>query len=333
MAINIRRPKLVNFSDKHAELFPLAQPAKKYPKELAVFQNIFWKLTHETPLKDDILKLLFFFSPKIRLTENKDISEQKTFTITAKEYSELTGLKPKSCYTALERAVNSLYDHSIKFFHEDTHEIIRTRLISRCGYKDGVFSVSFTHYALYIMSVFNKDNPFTQLKIKDVMPLGGYALKLYPLFIQNEFRNIFEVDLIQLKSALNINIDAYPDFKDFKKRVLKPSVDQINSLTEMNIEYKATKKSGRKATHVEFKVTKKCTIKPEQPEQPEQQKQKIKAIDIYKILSSNDLLPRFLEFGETSEELINRIKDDLKNNNSERWINKLAEFNINIDAP
>ena len=97
MAINIRRPKLVNFSDKHAELFPLAQPAKKYPKELAVFQNIFWKLTHETPLKDDILKLLFFFSPKIRLTENKDISEQKTFTITAKEYSELTGLKPKSC--------------------------------------------------------------------------------------------------------------------------------------------------------------------------------------------------------------------------------------------
>jgi hypothetical protein len=308
MAINIRRPKLVNFSDKHAELFPLAQPAKKYPKELAVFQNIFWKLTHETPLKDDILKLLFFFSPKIRLTENKDISEQKTFTITAKEYSELTGLKPKSCYTALERAVNSLYDHSIKFFHEDTHEIIRTRLISRCGYKDGVFSVSFT-------------------------PLGGYALKLYPLFIQNEFRNIFEVDLIQLKSALNINIDAYPDFKDFKKRVLKPSVDQINSLTEMNIEYKATKKSGRKATHVEFKVTKKCTIKPEQPPQPPQPPQKIKAIDIYKAISSNNLLPRFLEFSETSEELINRIKDDLKNNNSERWINKLAEFNINIDAP
>jgi uncharacterized protein (DUF111 family) len=150
------------------------------------------------------------------------------------------------------------------------------------------------------------------------------------LFIQNEFRNIFEVDLIQLKSALNINIDAYPDFKDFKKRVLKPSVDQINSLTEMNIEYKATKKSGRKATHVEFKVTKKCTIKPEQPPQPPQ---KIKAIDIYKAISSNNLLPRFLEFSETSEELINRIKDDLKNNNSERWINKLAEFNINIDAP
>ena len=91
-----------------------------------------------------------------------------------------------------------------------------------------------------------------------------------------------------------------------------------------------TKKSGRKATHVEFKVTKKCTIKPEQPEQPEQ---KIKAIDIYKAISSNNLLPRFLEFSETSEELINRIKDDLKNNNSERWINKLAEFNINIDAP
>ena len=99
----------------------------------------------------------------------------------------------------------------------------------------------------------------------------------------------------------------------------------------MNIEYKATKKSGRKATHVEFKVTKKCTIKPEQPkqpEQPEQPPQKIKAIDIYKAISNNNLLPRFLQHGESTEDLINRIKSDFKNDQSKWWINKLLEFDI-----
>lgn len=339
MAINIKRPKSVSFSSKHTELFPLIQHEKKYPKELAVFQNIFWKLTHETPLKDDILKLLFFFSPKIRLSDDDELSEQKIFTITAKEYAQLTGLKPKSCYTALERAVDSLYEHSVKFFHADTNEIIRTRLISRCGYKEGIFSVAFTHYALYIMSVFNQNNPFTQLKIKDVMPLSGYALKLYPLFIQNEFRSTFEVDLIELKSALNINIDAYPDFKDFKKRVLKPSIDQINSLTEINIAYKATKKSGRKASHVEFTVNKKRTVEQKKSQATEEQAQateepkKPKSIDIYKAIANNNLLPRFFESGETSEELITRIKDDLRNDNAERWINKLAEFNVDLDTP
>ena len=332
MAISLKKPKIVNFSDEHIQLFPLDQQKKKYPKELAVFQNIFWKLTHEKPLKDDLLKLLFFFSPKIRLSEN-DLSEKKNFTITAKEYAQLTRIKQDSAYVTLSRAVNVLYEHSVRFFHEETQQTIRTRLINSCAYADGVFSVSFTHYALHIMSVFNKDNPFTQLKVKSVMSLSGYALKIYPMFIQNEYRKTFEVAIADLKIALNINVASYSDFKEFKKNVLKPSIDNINTNTELNVNYKAIKKSGRKATHVEFTVTKKSPEQPEQPKQPKQPEKKIKAIDIYKALSSNDLLSRFLEFGETSEELINRIKDDLKNNNSERWINKLAEFNINLDAP
>ena len=102
MAISLKKPKLiVNFSQEHTELFPLIQPEKRYPKELAVFQNIFWKLTHEKPLKDDLLKLLFFFSPKVRQVEDPLLSEKHVFTISAKDYSELTGLKQESCYVTL----------------------------------------------------------------------------------------------------------------------------------------------------------------------------------------------------------------------------------------
>ncbi len=328
MPVSLKKPPTHNFSNRHLELFPLIQPEKKYPKELAVFQNIFWKLTHEKPLKDDLLKLLFFFSPKIRQVEDDLLSERQVFTITASEYSELTGLKKDSCYVALNRAVDTLYEHSIKFYHEESKEIIRTRLISYCGYKEGNFSVSFTHYALHIMSVFNKDNPFTQLKIKSVMPLSGYALKMYPLFIQNDFRKTFEVDLIDLKAALNIESDAYSDFKDFKKKVLKPSIDLINTKTELTVSYKAIKKGGRKASHVEFIInSNKINSKPTSTTAPIK---KIGAITIFKALTEHKLLDRFIEHAESTDDLINRIKHDIKNNQVDHWISKLQEFGITL---
>ncbi len=327
MLPSLSKKKIVNFSDQHVELFPLIQPEKKYPKELAVFQNIFWKLTHEKPLKDDILKLLFFFSPKIRLCENTELSEKTTFTITAKDYAQLTDIKQDSAYVTLNRAVDVLYEHSVRFMHTESGQMIRTRLISSCGYVDGVFSVSFTHYALYIMSVFNKDNPFTQLKVKSVMPLNGYALKIYPLFIQNEFRKVFEVALTDLKQALNIDIGSYSDFKEFKKNVLKPSIDSINAKTEFIVSYKALKKNGRKASHVEFTVSKK-TVK-EEPQLPKEQKKsdekKVTAKDVYSKMIQLSLLERFKESAESTQELLERIKHDFKNGQDHHWISKLEE--------
>ena len=104
MAVSLK--KIKNFEEHDKSLFPLAAPAKRYPKDYAVFQNIFWQLKHEKSPKDDILKLLFFFSPKVRLAS--DPNETTEFTVTAKEYAELTGLKPSSAYVALNRVVDAL---------------------------------------------------------------------------------------------------------------------------------------------------------------------------------------------------------------------------------
>ena len=174
MAVSLK--KIKNFEEHDKSLFPLAAPAKRYPKDYAVFQNIFWQLKHEKSPKDDILKLLFFFSPKVRLAS--DPNETTEFTVTAKEYAELTGLKPSSAYVALNRVVDALYDHSVVFYHPGKDREIRTRLISTCSYKDGCFYISFTHFALYIMYVFNKQNSYTKFKVKSAVALNGHGLKL-----------------------------------------------------------------------------------------------------------------------------------------------------------
>lgn len=335
--VKLTRKKAVkDFSEQDKELYPLLAPEKKYPEHLAVLQNAFWLLRHETAPKDDMLKLIMFFSPKVRLLDGVP-TEQTVFSITAKEYAELTGLQIKGAYTALDRIVDALYNHSVIFNNEERGDV-RTRLVTSTAYKDGQFTVSFTHFALHIMYAFNKQNPFTKLQIKSIAGLHGHGLKLYPFLVQNEYRFDFDVLIDDLKEALNINLNSYSDYKEFKKYVLKPHIDLINLKTELSVQFKAVKKLGRKASHINFTVTKKRTVESKKMQAIEEQVQaieepkKLKSIDIYKAIADNNLLARFFESGETSEELITRIKDDLRNDNAERWINKLAEFNVDLDA-
>ncbi|WP_180657590.1 replication initiation protein [Acinetobacter bereziniae] len=318
--------KIKNFEDNDKNFFPLSAPDKRYPPELAVFQNIFWQLKHEKAPKDDVLKLLFFFSPKVRLAT--DPHEGMEFTVTAKEYAELTGLKIDSAYILLNRVVDALYDHSVVFYHPEKNRDIRTRLINSCSYKDGCFHITFTHFALYIMYVFNQQNSFTKFKVKSAIALNGHGLKLYPFLVQNEFRYKFDVSIIDLKNALGLDADSYPEYRDFKTTILKPHIDAINQKTELSVEFKALKKEGRKASHVNFTVTKKKTVRTEAVPHQARPTRKVSASQIYSKLIEENLLERFKQSGESTEELLNRIKSDFKNHQEEHWTLKLEEFGV-----
>ena len=121
--------------------------------------------------------------------------------------------------------------------------------------------------------------------------------------------------------------------------MLKPHIDLINLKTELSVQYKAEKKEGRKASHVNFTVTKKRTVKAEEPkkkvpDEPQNEQPKITATMVYKeIIKNSDLLVRFRESGEAINEMVDRIKNDFKNGNQERWLNKLREFGITFEEP
>lgn len=326
--------KIKNFSDTDKSDFPLAQIDLKYPPELAVFQNLFWQLKHETTPTDDLLKILFLFSPKVRLSES-GLTEKTEFCITAKEYSELTNTKLESAYSALSKVVESLYQHSVIFFHTEKKRSIRTRLISTCSYSNGCFYVSFTHFALYVMSVFNKENPFTKFTLKSAILMKGHGLKLYPFLIQNAFRENFDVPINDLKKALGLSEDSYSEYRDFKKSILKPHIDAINEKTELSVQFNAIKKNSRKANHVNFVVTRKKTVASETVKKEEPTKEtnnkKISAKDVLSKMIQLNLLERFKESAESTQELLERIRHDFKNNQSEHWILKLEEFGAVFD--
>jgi hypothetical protein len=106
-----------------------------------------------------MLKLLMFFSPKVRLSNDLP-TEQTVFSITAKEYAELTGLNIKGAYAALDRVVDALYNHSV-IFHNEERGNVRTRLVTSTAYKEGDLQ-SVLHTMLCILCMSSINNTLSQ---------------------------------------------------------------------------------------------------------------------------------------------------------------------------
>lgn len=332
--------KAKNFSEDDKKSFPIIVPDFRFPKEYSVIQNTFWALKHSTPPKDDIFRLLFLFSPKVRLLEG-NVDEKTEFMITAKEYATFTSMKLDSAYTALSKAVDTLFQHSVIYFSEDKQRPIRIRLAVSCSYDNGAFYVTFSHFALFIMSVFSKDHPFTKLELKSAVSLSGHGLKLYPFFIQNAFRSSFDVPISDLKLLLGIAQESYTDFREFKKMVLKPHIDTINAKTELTVSFKAVKKEGRKASHVGFTISKKQDVKAEQPpkttakkEEPQPKGEldpKAQAIAfVMTTLSQRQLFERFRIGSENNMQVMKRIREEMEQGDYLHWETKLKEYTHSI---
>lgn len=332
------------FSEADKQAMPLTAPAQRFGKEYTVLQNSFWQLNHRRTPKDDLFRLLFLFSPKVRLMKG-NVDEKTEFTITAKEYADFTSMKLDSAYTALSKAVDMLFQHSVLYFDEDKQRLIHTRLVTTCSYASGSFYVTFSHFALFIMSVFGIEHPFTKLELKSAVSLSGHGLKLYPYFIQNIFRSSFDVSISDLKALLGISEASYADFKELKKMVLKPHIDMINRKTDITVSFQAVKKEGRKASHVGFTITKKKNVTPKQaeskepPEQPpeEKEKQSIEQDEqqyaiqfVLDTLKAKNLYDRFKEGNESKVQVMSRILTDMKEGRHIYWQEKIKEFTHSI---
>lgn len=156
----------------------------------------------------------------------------------------LLGLRSKCWWIRLDREILSAVSwFSVVRIHEKSskviikfHEDMMPYLLKLAG--QGEF---YTHYELrYILTLRSR-----------------YAIRLYELlksYHKNNHRWFFELD--ELKELLDC--EKYVDFCDFRRRVLTPAVEEINTRTDIDVKWE-TEKEGRKVTRVEFFICKKDT--------------------------------------------------------------------------
>lgn len=101
-----------------------------------------------------------------------------------------------------------------------------------------------------------KDNGYTPLNLALMFGLEGmYSYRLYELIrLWSNTKEVINYTVEELKEYLMLeDKKSYNTYSNFKNKVIKPAIDELNMLGLFNIEYKENK-VGRKVDSIDFKV-------------------------------------------------------------------------------
>lgn len=121
---------------------------------------------------------------------------------------------------------------------------------------------------------------FTQIPLQHILPIrSGYAIRIYQMLLSELKQNRNKVTryLIELQDVLCVPKSFYA-WINFKRRVLEPSIKEINATTDIIASY-TTKKQRQKITEIVFEICYKDLQKrKDQAKAKEQQRIQIEVI-------------------------------------------------------
>lgn len=171
-----------------------------------------------------------------------------------KEFYELCGLDGES-YTDLKAVLKKLSDKS--WWGADYNDPDKERLYRWFNdvvpnKKAGTVEIEFHKNMMpFLLQVAGKEEFYTSYSLQYILPMKSqYAPRLYELLKSYQKNNIkwyFEIG--ELKKRLDCQ--GYENFKDFRRRVLEPALEEINKYTDISVAYR-TELTGRKVTRVVF---------------------------------------------------------------------------------
>lgn len=202
-------------------------------------------------------KILIYLISKIA----KDDKEFKHVELSIIDYCHLTNTEYGSkTYKLVKKSIKTLRDKSLWVYNNENEETlfswIDTATIKKengkkhSGIIDIVLSESLKPYLLEL-----KEN-FTKYELYNVLLLRSkHSIRLYELFKSYLWLKEWKVSVDTFKSLLNLE-NSYSEFKALNRNVIAPAVKEINTYTDLIIEYE-TKRDGRFIKEIIFKIKEK----------------------------------------------------------------------------
>ena len=181
----------------------------------------------------------------------------KEITITASEFIELMGIEPKNAHRDLYRAADSLFDAVITI--RDEGKTTKIRWVQEFVQKhEG--SVTLVWSDKVVKYISQLQTRFTSYKLSNIALLqSSHSIRVYELLMKFKATGERTIYLEDFKSSLGIE-DKYPQFKDLNKRVIKPSIDELNIRSDLTVSVVPFKK-GRKIIGLNFSFTPKNQLR------------------------------------------------------------------------
>jgi len=186
--------------------------------------------------------------------------------------------KHGSFYERLDDLLDSITDKKITFptdFTVDGHRL-RGHINWVAGAvpkydENGVLCVEFGFSPQMKPFLLGLKERFTRFEFLEVAKMkSGFSIRIYQMckayYFENirHGRNVFAVSIKEFKSRLGIQ-DKYPDFRNFRRKVLDVAREEINEKTHLRVDYDFIKK-GRNITDLRIVINEKTDFNPESNE-------------------------------------------------------------------
>ena len=180
-------------------------------------------------------------------TEDEDF---KAYEIKIKELEALTGKKKN------EKQLKQLADKMLRktFYIYDEYGWTGWTLFNKIRYIRNEAKIIISFHPDLKPYLLKLKNNFTKINLLNYINLqSGYAMKLYLLLKQYQTIGKRKFDIDKLKEILQTP-KSYKDFRSFKIKVLNIAKKEINTKTDLEIEWEITKKARKKVTEIEFTI-------------------------------------------------------------------------------
>ena len=228
-------------------------------KDLVVKDNRLIQASYTLGLVEQRLILLAIVGSR-NLSEH--ITAETILTVRAEDYAKHFGVERQAGYMALADAVETLFNRraTVDVYDRQKNRMrpMTVRWVTAMEYEEnsGCVSLRFGHEVIPLIT--KLEEQFTSYELQQVAGLkSAYAIRLYELLMQwkaSKRTPIF--DLQEFRRQLGLADNEYSIMGDFKKRVLIASITQINTHTDITVDYEQHK-AGRTITGFSFTFTQK----------------------------------------------------------------------------
>ena len=272
---------------------------------LIVKDNALINASYNLELTEQRLIMLAIISAR---ESGHGITADSKLEIHASDYAKLFNVSADASYKALREAVNNLFNRQFSYTAEYKRTgkigIVRSRWVSRIFYVDDLALLEITFAPDVVPLITRLEEHFTKYEAKQVAHLTSkYATRLYELLIAwREVGKVPQLELKEFRNRLGLVDNEYTAMSDFKKRVLEPSIKQINEHTDITVTYEQHKK-GRIISGFSFKFKQKKQPQIEAKRDPNTPDFFVKMTDAQRHLFANKMseMPEMGKYSQGTE--------------------------------
>ena len=208
------------------------------------------------------LKALYFILSKvIRPKQDEEVIPAPVYeyTFDIRQFCKVCGINEDSGtnYANVKDALGRLADNSFWLDYGEGEIYFQWIVTPDIKKHSGIVEITIPKKVMpYLYGIMQ--GGYTRFELYQILALKSvYSMMLYELMKSYAFRKVIVISINDLRKYLSVE-DKYTDFRDFRRKLLAPSLKEIEEFTNLTVTYKPIRE-GRSYVAIEFCIKTKST--------------------------------------------------------------------------